>query len=65
MVAGDGAKIFALAQDAELVSAVETADLRQLLGKQDFEAGNYRVFVRSRTLYKPDRAMYDCIAVKR
>ena len=65
MVAGEGSKIFALAQDVELVKTVEAADLGPLGEKQDFEAGNYKVFVRSRTLYKPNRAMYDCIAVKR
>ncbi len=65
VVTGDGSKIFALAQDAELVSAVEAENLSQLEEKQNFEAGNFKVFVRSRTLYKPDRAMYDCIAIKR
>ncbi len=65
VITGNGSKNMALAQDAELVRAIETADLGQLAEKQDFEAGGYKVFVRSRTLYKPDRAMYDCIAVKR
>jgi hypothetical protein len=64
-VTGNGSKAMALAQDPDLVRAVETSDLTQLADKQDFEAGSYKVFVRSRTLYKPDRAMYDCIAVKR
>ena len=65
VITGGGARSFALAQDADLVRAVEAADLGQLAEKQDLEAGNYKIFVRSRTLYKPDRAMYDCIAVKR
>jgi mannitol/fructose-specific phosphotransferase system IIA component (Ntr-type) len=65
VITGSGSKSLALAQDAELVRAVEAADLGQLGEKQDFEAGNYKIFVRSRTLYKPERAMYDCIAVKR
>lgn len=65
VITGGGAKNLALAQDAELVRVIEGADLGQLAEKQDFEAGDYKVFVRSRTLYKPDRAMYDCIAVKR
>lgn len=65
VITGGGMKNFALAQDAELVRAVEAADLGQLGEKQDFEAGGYKVFVRSRALYRPDRAMYDCIAVKR
>jgi DNA-binding Lrp family transcriptional regulator len=65
LVTGNGSKAMALAQDPDLVRAVETSDLTQLADKQDFEAGSYKVFVRSRTLYKPDRAMYDCIAVKR
>lgn len=65
IVTGNGSRALALAQDADLVKAVENADLSQLAERQDFEAPGYRVFVRSRTLYKPDRAMYDCIAVKR
>ena len=65
VITGNGAKPLALAQDAELVRVVESADLAQLGDKQAFEAGRYKIFVRSRTLYKPDRAMYDCIAVKR
>jgi len=65
VITGTGAKNLALAQDAELVRTVETADLGALGDKQEFEAGNYKVFIRSRSLYKPDRAMYDCIAVKR
>jgi mannitol/fructose-specific phosphotransferase system IIA component (Ntr-type) len=65
MITGSGAKNLALAQDSDLVQAIEAADLAQLGEKQDFEAGSYKVFVRSRTLYKPNRAMYDCIAVKR
>ena len=65
VITGNGPKNLALAQDAELVRAIEAADLAQLGEKQDFDAGSYKVFVRSRTLYKPDRAMYDCIAVKR
>ena len=65
IITGNGSKNIALAQDAELVRVVEAADLAQLGDKQDFEAGGYKVFVRSRTPYKPDRAMYDCIAIKR
>jgi mannitol/fructose-specific phosphotransferase system IIA component (Ntr-type) len=65
VVTGNGAKGLVLAQDADLVRALEAADLAQLAEKQDLDAGNYKLFVRSRTLYKPDRAMYDCIAVKR
>lgn len=65
VVTGNGAKALALAQDAELVRAVEAADLSQLVDRQDFDAPGYKVYVRSRTLYKPDRAMYDCVAVKR
>jgi mannitol/fructose-specific phosphotransferase system IIA component (Ntr-type) len=65
VVTGNGAKAVALAQDPDLVRAVEGADLAQLPDRHDFDAGGYKVFVRSRTLYKPDRAMYDCIAVKR
>ncbi len=65
MITGNGPKNLALAQDSDLVQAIEAADLAQLGEKQDFEAGSYKVFVRSRTLYKPNRAMYDCIAVKR
>jgi mannitol/fructose-specific phosphotransferase system IIA component (Ntr-type) len=65
VVTGNGAKALALAQDPDLVHAVESADLVQLADRQDFEAGGYKVFVRSRTLYKPGRVMYDCIAVKR
>lgn len=65
VVTGNGSKAMALAQDADLVRVLEAADLSQLAEKQDLEAAGYRVFVRSRTLYKPDRAMYDCIAVKR
>ena len=65
MITGNGSRNLALSQDAELVQVIEAADLAQLGEKQDFEAGHYKVFVRSRTLYKPNRAMYDCIAVKR
>jgi mannitol/fructose-specific phosphotransferase system IIA component (Ntr-type) len=65
VVTSNGAKAMALAQDPDLVRAVEAADLAQLPDKQDFEAGAYRIFVRSRTLYKPDRSMYDCVALKR
>ena len=65
VIAGAGIKNISLAQDEELVSAVEAVDPAELREKQDFEAGNYKIFVRSRTLYKPDRAMYDCIAVRR
>jgi len=64
MITGTDSKTLALAQDAELVRAIEAVDLAQLGDKQDFDAGSYKVFVRSRTLYKPNRAMYDCIAVK-
>jgi nitrogen PTS system EIIA component len=65
VITGNGSKSLALAQDAELVRAIEAADLAQLETRQDLDLGSYRIFVRSRTLYKPDRAMYDCIAVKR
>ena len=65
VITGSGPKNMTLAQDAELVRVVEAADLGQLGDKQEFEAGGYKVFIRSRSLYKPDRAMYDCIAVKR
>ncbi len=65
IIAGAGLKNIALAQDEELLRAIEAADLAQLGEKQDLDAGSYKVFVRSRTLYKPDRIMYDCIALKR
>jgi hypothetical protein len=65
VITGGGTTSFVLSQDEELVRAVEAADLGQLEGKQELEAGGYKVFVRSRTLYKPDRVMYDCIALKR
>ncbi len=65
IVTGNGSKALALAQDADLVKAVEGADLTQLADRHDFDAPGYKVYVRSRTLYKPDRALYDCIAVKR
>jgi len=65
LITGASSKSLALAQDAELVRAIEGADLAQLGEKQDFEAGNYKVFVRARTLYNPNRALYDCIAIKR
>lgn len=65
LITGAGAKHIALAQDAELVRHVENADPGPLAEKEQFEAGPYRVFIRSRAAYKGDRALYDCLAVKR
>ena len=65
LIAGAGAKAIALAQDDELVRAVETSELGPIGDRQDFEAGAYKIFVRSRANYKASRVMYDCLAIKR
>ncbi|MDA8244690.1 MAG: PTS sugar transporter subunit IIA [Elusimicrobia bacterium] len=65
LLAGAGPKHIALSQDAELVKLLEAAEIGPIGEKQDFEAGSYKVFVRSRSAYKADRVLYDCIAVKR
>ena len=65
LVAAAGAKYLALAQDAELVHAVDAAAPGPLADKSYFDAGGYRVFIRSKAAYKADRELYDCLAVKR
>ena len=65
LITGAGARTIALAQDAELVRVLETSELGAIGDRQDFEAGGYKVFVRSRSAYKAERVMYDYIAVKR
>jgi len=65
LITGAGARHIALSQDAELVRMIETSELGNIAERQDFEAGPYKVFVRSRSAYKSERVMYDCLALKR
>ncbi|MFA5161431.1 MAG: PTS sugar transporter subunit IIA [Elusimicrobiales bacterium] len=62
-----GGKNIILSQQRELTALLESADLAGLMGdngKTEFEAGGYRVVIRAKTQYQPDRAMYDCLALK-
>jgi mannitol/fructose-specific phosphotransferase system IIA component (Ntr-type) len=62
-----GGKSVILSQHGELVSKLETADMSPLNengGRTEFEIGGYKILVRSKTQYQPDRTVYDCLALK-
>lgn len=64
LITGAGKGHLALSQDAELVRLIESSELGEIGERQDFPAGPYKVFVRSRSAYKAGRSMYDCLAIK-
>lgn len=64
LITAAGAGNMVLSQDAELVRLLETSEIDPIGDKADFDAGGYRVFVWSRSAYKADRVMYDCLAIK-
>ena len=55
-----------LAQDDSLVKTLELSpDLAGSLSRQEqFQAGGYRIIIRSATAYRPDRTVWDCLAMK-
>ena len=58
-----------LSQHRELVSSLETAgaDMASVCdngGKTEFIIAGYRILVRSKTQYQPDRTVFDCLALK-
>jgi len=64
LVSYDNSKAIALAQDLDLVHAIESSNISNISENHDLQAPGYKIFIRSKTLYKPNRAIYDCIAVK-
>jgi mannitol/fructose-specific phosphotransferase system IIA component (Ntr-type) len=64
LVSYDNSKVIALAQDLDLVNAIESSNISNISENLDLEVPGYKIFIRSKTLYKPNRAIYDCIAVK-
>jgi len=64
LVSYDNSKAIALAQDLDLVHSIESSNISNISENQDFEVPGYKIFIRSKTLYKPNRTIYDCIAVK-
>ena len=66
IVAGAGIKNITLAQDEDFVRNFEKTDLDAAVisDRNEFEAAGYKVFIRSRTIYKGDRLLYDCLAIK-
>ena len=67
IIAGAGMKNIALAQDDELVRSFERSDLSPagMNDRNEFETAGYKIFIRSRTVYRGDRFLYDCFALKR
>ena len=61
-----GKPTLVLAQDRELIAALEAAaDLPAQLTKQSMaDAAGYRIVMRHTIAYAPDRALYDCLALK-
>lgn len=63
-----GDKSVVLTQQPGLAVKLEESGLASALinsgGNTSFEAGGYRVFIRSKTAYHPDRAVYECFALK-
>lgn len=54
-----------LSQDINLLESIEKVEIEKILDNQEFEVSSYKVYIRSRAFYKPDRIMCDCIAIKR
>ena len=67
LISGAGLNSITLTQNDELVRSFEKADFSaaSLTDRNEFETAGYKIFVRSRTLYKGDRFFYDCFAIKR
>lgn len=63
IVSMPGGRHLVLAQDRALVSALENVPLPDN-GKDEIDAAGYKVLIRARTAYQPDRSLYDCLAVK-
>ena len=66
IITGPDTKNIVLAQNDELVRSLETTDLSgtPLQDKLEFDASGYKIFVRAKTLYKADRLLYDCLALR-
>jgi len=63
IVSVPGGRHMVLSQDRELVSALEKAALPEGV-RNEMDAAGYKVLVRAKTPYQPDRILYDCLAVK-
>ena len=61
-----GKPTLVLAQDRDLINVLEAAaDLPAQLAKQSMaDAAGYRIVMRHTIAYAPDRALYDCLALK-
>ncbi|MDD2772820.1 MAG: PTS sugar transporter subunit IIA [Elusimicrobiales bacterium] len=66
IIQSPGGKSIVLSQDRELVMKLEGTlnGGAPAQNADSFEAGGYRVLVRAKTPYQPDRVMYDCLALK-
>ena len=66
LVVAPGKPTLVLAQDRDLVAALETAtELPGQLAKMSMaDAAGYRIVMRHTIAYAPDRAVYDCLALK-
>jgi mannitol/fructose-specific phosphotransferase system IIA component (Ntr-type) len=63
LIAGKDIKNIVLSQDEELVKTLENGNFN-IDENQELNISKYRILFRSKTLYKPNRTIYDCIAIK-
>jgi PTS system nitrogen regulatory IIA component len=67
LVAGPGMKPVVLAQERELMDLLETSSefVEAVTTRGSFQRGRWRVVKRGATMYPGDRAVYDCLALRK